>query len=267
MMTLEKMTIAISFSNPDKAGKFAKDFKQSFQGADFIINYGNFDLFIKELSNHQQIDCFMVDENFKTCSPVDLMRKIKRSQKYKKTYTVMETNDINSIDSEISGLRLDLLYDYAFSSQELCETIINGIKLKQAPVIPKDYNVLVLDNDETILETMSIFLNQLDHEHFDICMSVKNAKEKLLENRYDFLMLDWNLDDGTCLELIEFIKTNEQTKKLENDKALTMVITGRDDVEDIMTLLQYGVKDQIIKPFNFDEFEDKVMYALKKHKR
>jgi response regulator of citrate/malate metabolism len=35
-------------------------------------------------------------------------------------------------------------------------------------------------------------------------------------------------------------------------------------VEDIITLLNYGVKDYLIKPFNFNEFENKLDYALEK---
>ena len=94
-------------------------------------------------------------------------------------------------------------------------------------------------------------------------MDTKDAKQKLQTNDYDLLLLDWNLDDGTCLDIIEFVKAKPVSARTK--AAVTVVITGRDDVDDIMTLLRYGIKDHIIKPFGFQEFEDKIGYALEKN--
>lgn len=44
-------------------------------------------------------------------------------------------------------------------------------------------------------------------------------------------------------------------------------MTGRNAVEDIMTLVAKDVKDHIIKPFDQYEFEDKIYYALERHQK
>lgn len=122
---------------------------------------------------------------------------------------------------------------------------------------------MVLDNSPEILELISLHLSELGHVKYDLCKGIKEAKLNLVDKDYDLLLLDWNLDDGTCIDLIEFIKTSSLSPQTK--QALTVVITGRDDVDDIMTLLRYGIKDHIIKPFDFSEFEDKITYAIDKH--
>lgn len=131
------------------------------------------------------------------------------------------------------------------------------------PVIPTEFNVLVLDNSPEILEVISLHLQELGHEKIELCMDIQEARKCLLTKDYDLLLLDWNLDDGTCFDVIDFIKNNPVSFRTKS--AVTVVITGRDDVEDIMTLLKYGINDHIIKPFGFQEFEDKIGYALEKN--
>lgn len=103
----------------------------------------------------------------------------------------------------------------------------------------------------------------LHHKNFETCYSVGEAKEKLIKKDYDLLILDWDLDDGTCMEVIAMARAS--TSSARQKDALTIVMTGRDSVEDIMTLVENNIKDHIIKPFDHHEFEDKISYALERH--
>ena len=177
----------------------------------------------------------------------------------------MLTQDLDTLSAEHLELDNHYNFDRDTNIKDIIANLKQNIIRALAPVIPKDFNILVLDNSHEILEVISMHLHDLGHAKFDLSHSIQEAEKKLIQNDYDLLLLDWNLDDGTCIDLIEFIKSESLSERTKS--ALTMVITGRNDVDDIMTLLSYGVKDHIIKPFEFSEFEEKISYALEKHSK
>ena len=146
---------------------------------------------------------------------------------------------------------------------ELSDLLIQSIQNKKKTVIPKHFSVLVLDDNPDLCEIVAMELEQLGHHRYKSCHSLKEAIKCVDENDFDLMLLDWNLGDGTCLDLVEHVKN--KSWRTYNQKALIIVITGRDDVDDLMTLLMYGIKDTIIKPFDSFEFEDKLSYALGRH--
>ncbi len=266
MSDLNQVFVAICFNDPESARALAK--KVSFKGisVQFVINEG-FDIFIKDLSASPRIDLLIVEENFETCSSYDLIRKMKNADRYKKTVSVLSVDDLSAVNDGVLQLKPDFLIETVFDTHEFLPKFEKILRRRLTPSIPVDYKILVLDNNQSVLEIISMHLGEMEHKNFDLCTSIAEAKNNLSQNSYNLLMLDWNLDDGTCLDVIEFINNDIDSKACKNHHALTMVITGRDDVEDIMTLLRYGVEDLIIKPFDFDEFEDKVVYALEKYNK
>lgn len=178
---------------------------------------------MKAIASADKIDCFIIEEKYQECLAAEMVDQLKKNLKYKKSVIAVFSANIKNIDT----------------------------------------NVLVLENSPDILELISLHLDLLGHDQFESCMDVKEAFQKLAKNDYDLLLLDWNLDDGTCLDVIEFIKNHPISQRTKS--AVIVVITGRDEVDDIMTLLGYGIQDHIIKPFGLQEFEEKIRYALEKN--
>lgn len=119
--------------------------------------------------------------------------------------------------------------------------------------IQKKFQVMVLDDNKDLLEVISSHLTELGHSNIHFYESVADAKKSLIEHEYDLMLLDWNLGDGTCFDLIDYIESHSQSTRTRNAKKI--IITGRSGLEDILILLRYGIKDYILKPFNFNEFE------------
>lgn len=261
-MLSETINIAICFNDKLEAQSFSQKIEHFGPDINFIIGE-NFDGFLKAIAAKTHIDCFIIDENYKECSSFDLIEKLKKSQRYKKSVISLLTPNLKKIDKKFLELGIHYIFDSATDINQINLNLKNAIVKKLTPVIPKDYNVMVLDNNPEILELISMHLHELGHKNFDLCSGVKEAKISLVDKSYDLLLLDWNLDDGTCIDLIEFIKSSTIAPRTKD--ALIVVITGRDDVDDIMILLRYGVKDYIIKPFDFAEFEEKIGYGLEKH--
>ncbi len=258
----QTINIALCFNDAREAMNFSQRLGEITPQVNYIIGK-NFDDFLQAIASLPKVDCFVIEETYKECSAYDLADKLKKSQRYKKSVVSLCTSNLKSINTKFLELDTDYIFDLRTSFDDIASNLRKAIVKKLTPVIPEVFNVLVLDNSPEMLEVISMHLDDLGHKQYDLCKSVQEAKKNLAGKAYDLLLLDWNLDDGTCIDLIEFIQ--ESAISLRTKSALTMVITGRDDVDDIMTLLRYGVKDYVIKPFDFNEFEDKVTYALDKH--
>lgn len=262
MLFSEQIKIALCFNSESEAKILSEQLKEIAPNVHFIIA-GSFSNFLMEITNANKVDCFIIEEKYKDCEATDLVDQIKRNPKFKKSVISVFSTSLKKADTKFYDLNTDYIFDLSF---ELKNVILNLRKLivkNMLPVIPKDFNVLVLDNSPEVLEVIFMHLQELGHEKIDLSVDVRDAKKLLLSKNYDLLLLDWNLDDGTCLDIIEFIKNNPVSSRTK--AAVTVVITGRNDVEDIMTLLRYGINDHIIKPFGFQEFEDKIGYAVEKN--
>ena len=262
MLLSERINIALCFNSEAEAKSLSLQLKEISPHINFITA-PNFSDFLKAITHAPKIDCFIIEEKYRDCLAVEMINQLKRDQKYKKSVISVFSTNIKKIDSRFYELGTDYVFDLSFELKDVVANLKKLIIKNIEPVIPKNYNVMVLDNSPEILDVIALHLHELGHDKVDLCKDTKDAKQKLQTNDYDLLLLDWNLDDGTCLDIIEFIKNKPVSARTRT--AVTVVITGRDDVDDIMTLLRYGIKDHIIKPFGFQEFEDKIGYALEKN--
>lgn len=228
-----------------------------------IVVANHIDQFISIISK-EKIDCFILDWKFEHHASTDLIAKIRKNSKYRQTPIVVVVDKLDElIPMQYSALKIDMLITRPFKIDDFHTRLITILNKKSGHIIPEHFEVLALDDSPEIIRIHEDNLKELQHLKFNICSSVAEAKKLINEKDYDLFLLDWNLDDGTCLDLIEFIRSKKDNVRL--NEALIIAVTGRDDVDDIMTLLKYGVKDYIIKPFDFPEFEDKLIYALERH--
>lgn len=217
------------------------------------------------LTSSGKVDFLILDWNYQQCSTIDLIEKMRSGEKYKNVSILMIANeDEKFIQTKYPQLQIDLIFHRPFSVQEIQQALTKLFdNIDHSRIIPENFNVLILDNNPVILEIMSDHMMGINHDKYQTCLSVNEAINLIKTNHYDLLLLDWNLDDGTCLDIIKFLNT----KKSDDNKRmpLVVVITGRNDVEDLMTLLQYDIKDHIIKPFDHAEFKEKISYALERY--
>lgn len=261
-MSIENVNIAFCFNNETEAKALALKLNEISPEINFIIS-PTFDGFLKAIAKADKIDYFIIEESFKECLASDLIEKLKASQRYKKSLISVFSVNHRTLDPKYLAYDLDYIFDAKTDVHAVFEGLEKSLIKSLTPVIPKHFNILAVDDEAGILEMISMNINELGHTNIDFCGSVLAAKKMLSEKAFDLILLDWNIGDGTCIDIMDYIKKNPVNSRTK--AALTMVITGRNSVDDIMTLLRYGVKDTIIKPFDFREFEDKISYALEKH--
>ena len=74
----------------------------------------------------------------------------------------------------------------------------------------------------------------------------QQALDYLAVNEYDLMILDLNLPDIDGLEVCREARCQQPELKL-------LILTARDKIEDIVTGLDHGADDYLVKPFHFEE--------------
>lgn len=261
-MTIGAINIAFCFNSEAEAKTLGVKLNAISPEINFISS-STFDGFLKAIAQAEKIDFFIIEENFQQCLAADLIEKLQASQRYKKSLIALYSQDRNDLDRKFLEFNLAFIFDSKAEIYEIHEGLEKSLNKNLLPIIPTIFNVLAVDDDALILELISMNINEIGHQNIDLCQNVQDAKALLLKNDYDLILLDWNLSDGSCMDIMDYIKNYPVSPRTK--AALSVVITGRNSVDDIMTLLQYGVKDTIIKPFEFHEFVDKITYAVERH--
>ena len=114
--------------------------------------------------------------------------------------------------------------------------------------------ILLVEDSEMIIKAISFLLE----EHgFDVSVAstIKEAKEMVSKN-YDLVILDVMLPDGNGLD---FFKNYVNVP--------TLVLSAKDEEEDVDTSLDLGVEDYIIKPFRSKELLSRINNIIKRNKK
>jgi DNA-binding response OmpR family regulator len=101
--------------------------------------------------------------------------------------------------------------------------------------------IALLDDDDAQIEAVSNLLTSGGHSCHSFCTS--NALLRALRNEtYDLLILDWNVPDLPGVEVLNWSRRNLQTPPP------ALMLTARLDEADIVTGLNTGADDYVIKP-------------------
>ena len=113
--------------------------------------------------------------------------------------------------------------------------------------------VLVVDDSRLIIKLMPVMLKQLGIELVDTADNVAEAEEKIANNKYNIVFLDWQLPGKSGLVLLEECRTNPA-----HDNVAFVMVSGRADKAQIDKVLEAGAAEYIVKPFNATDLDGKV---------
>ncbi len=120
-------------------------------------------------------------------------------------------------------------------------------------------NILVIDDEEKICDLIKIFLESTFEFHSVITApSAIQAMQKILNQEFDLLIIDQILPGKLGVEFIEQIKSN-----LKFNSMKIILISGYLQQEDVLTAIQYGVKNIVVKPFTRQQLVSQVSEVLK----
>lgn len=116
-------------------------------------------------------------------------------------------------------------------------------------------NILILEDDAALGSGISLALHSSDIQ-ITLCTTIAQAHAALTQNRYDLLILDVNLPDGSGLALLKEIR--------KTDSLPVILLTANDMETDIVTGLESGADDYITKPFSLAVLRARVNTQLRR---
>jgi len=119
--------------------------------------------------------------------------------------------------------------------------------------------VLIIEDDPMVAEFNKRYLQEVKGFTLGgIVHTVMAAMEYLKSEKVDLILLDVYMPGGTGLDLLRFIRE----KNILTD---VILITAASDKENIQTALRYGAVDYLIKPFEFERFNQALIQYKEKY--
>jgi DNA-binding response OmpR family regulator len=122
--------------------------------------------------------------------------------------------------------------------------------------------LLVVEDEPDLAEVIARGLRRDGHA-VDIALRATEADIKLRSAGYDVVVLDWNLPDGSGLDLCRDLVSGD-LPTLEGDRPRILMLTARDDVADRVAGLDSGADDYLVKPFAFAELSARVRALIRR---
>ena len=119
----------------------------------------------------------------------------------------------------------------------------------------REKNILVIDDDRIILDSLTEFLS-LEGFQTSGAETLKSAVARLQKQSYCLVIADVNLPDGDGLELLDIVRKNYP-------QTVVIVITGYGTIENAVKAIKRGAYDYLTKPIIDDELRLAVERAIK----
>ena len=119
-------------------------------------------------------------------------------------------------------------------------------------------NILVIEDEPDIRRNLEY---NLGREGFNASSvgTLDKAYKKIKSKKFDLILLDLMLPDGSGLELCKKIKSNSETQATP-----VVILTAKDDEVDRVVGFELGADDYVTKPFSVRELILRVKAILKR---
>ena len=113
--------------------------------------------------------------------------------------------------------------------------------------------IIVVDDFSTMRRIVKNILKQLGYENVEEAEHGAEAYEKLKDGGFDFVITDWNMPVMDGLGLLKKIRSDQNIKDLP-----VLMVTAEAEKEKVVSAIQAGVNNYIVKPFNAQVMKEKM---------
>ena len=117
--------------------------------------------------------------------------------------------------------------------------------------------LLIVDDSKLMRDMLVACLRPLDEVTFELAANGLEALERLSLSAFDLIVLDLNMPDVGGLEVIQFVRAQDQLRTLP-----ILIVTTRADDETRTRLLLAGASGFLAKPFAPDQILEAVRRLL-----
>lgn len=109
-----------------------------------------------------------------------------------------------------------------------------------------DTTILVIDDDESMLEIIKSSLNKSGFNAIT-AVSGQEGLQIAAKTKPDAIILDWMMPEMDGNEVLKNLKNNSDLKSIP-----VMMLTAKDEINNISESLTLGAKEYIVKPFDLE---------------
>ena len=116
---------------------------------------------------------------------------------------------------------------------------------------------LVVDDYNTMQRILTNLLKQLGFTNVESASDGQQALGMLNDDKFDFVISDWNMEPMTGIELLREVRGSDSLKHLP-----FIMITAESKTENVVAAKQAGVSNYIVKPFNAETLKGKIASVI-----
>lgn len=124
-----------------------------------------------------------------------------------------------------------------------------------------DHNmkILVVDDFSTMRRIIKNILKEIGYVNVDEADDGSTALEKLKSSSFDFVVTDWNMPNMPGIDLLRAIRLDPALKHTP-----VLMVTAEAAKENVITAVQAGVNNYIVKPFTAAALKERIDLILSK---
>jgi two-component system chemotaxis response regulator CheY len=113
--------------------------------------------------------------------------------------------------------------------------------------------ILVVDDFSTMRRIVKNVLKQLGFENVEEAEDGVQALAKLKAGSFGFMVSDWNMPNMDGLQLLQEVRKDPTLSKLP-----ILMVTAEAEKTMVITAIQAGVNNYVVKPFTAEVFKEKM---------
>lgn len=125
----------------------------------------------------------------------------------------------------------------------------------------QNMKILVVDDFSTMRRIIKNILREIGYSNVEEADDGSTALEKLKGGGFDFVVTDWNMPNMPGIELLKAIRLDPVLKETP-----VLMVTAEAAKENVVTAVQAGVNNYIVKPFTAAALKERIDLILEKFK-
>jgi two-component system chemotaxis response regulator CheY len=121
------------------------------------------------------------------------------------------------------------------------------------PMPDMKMKILVIDDFSTMRRIVKNVLKQIGFDNIEEAEDGAQAFAKLKNGGFGFVVSDWNMPNMDGLELLKAVRKDPVLKDLP-----ILMVTAEAEKEKVITAIQAGVNNYVVKPFTAETFKEKM---------
>ncbi len=106
-------------------------------------------------------------------------------------------------------------------------------------------NILIVEDNVTMASALKYILRHMGYHYIVEANDGGDAIRELAKNRYDLVIIDWALPSFSGVSITQWMRQKEPYRFTP-----VIMVTTKDQPEDVLVAVEAGVNEYVLKPLN-----------------